>query len=326
MAGRSSDFFVSFGSDASSFSRQLKTDLAVARQEIQTFRQFLEGLDRHSAEVLGRVTARVQKATQPTQAPTPAAGGDVSGIATGVGELARSLAAYDSELGRIMGHLGQVVDRIGRVGAELQAERTRQKKSEAGQAQGGYRDPRTGRFTTPENPQAVPRAQSNITRTPTALISEASFNRVVQSVERNVTATRAVEAAINRLATRRPVRTTGRPQQQQTETAVDEPVVQAQATARNARRRRIAQANRAAQEEVAAAQEETKSAQATRTARKARLTAQQRADAARDIALPADPAEFKSAVASRRITKSDLQRIATTFTQQGYQTPFNTKT
>lgn len=331
-----SDFFLDFGSNAGTFSKQLVEQLTPARRAVRGLIADLEKLNGTSA------SPRVSFSGAEPAAETHATGGG----ATEPAEIARSVQGMDqhfasatAELERFMSSLGSMVARMGQAGDAYKAAVAKQNREVSQQLRqanphtASLRDPNTGQIVASGTPGGIvhPRTgqpigqQASIPGTARVLVDEAAFNRVVQAVERNVDATRAVEQAINRLNARGGTPGTPAPSGGGEAQAVDPEQMLAAMKAELA----------ALKAETAEIEADTKDRKQTRADKKAarrdaaaaeragtpdRLPAQERADRRRDIELAGSEESL------RGLQKRDLQRIAGTFTSEGYNTPFNTKT
>src|SRR5438445_3744653 len=312
------DFFLSFGSNARPFAAELVAQLKPAREVVQALIADLEKLNGATA------TPKVSRLNGGTGPEPPAASGggatSAAEITSGAQELAQHLASSSAELDRFMSTLGSMVARMGQAGDAFQAAVKKQTYSIGQQLR--HANPETaslrdasGNFADSESrglvdPKGKPIGQpATITGTARVLVDEAAFNRVVQAVERNVDATRAVEQAIDRLNARGGVPRSAGPE----EGAADPRVTQLRAT----------EAALAAERENLATQTE-KTARAEKKASPAPaqpgLPAQDRVDRRRDLELAGSEEVLRS------LQKRDLQRIAGTFSAEGYATPSNTKT
>ena len=217
MAGE--DFYVSFGSNAAAFAKSLRAELAPARKEIQETAAMLNAL----AQGVGGFNQMRRLAQQglDLQRGGGAAGGTTASGPTeqqiDVGGASKTVAALMDDLNRFGQGMDQLVTRMdalvrtfGPV-TDAVAKETAARNRAAGQIlseanRNKVRDPNTGRPVSEGTPGAVPfyRApaisEPKLANVPRGLVDEASLNRIVSAVERNVSATERVEAAINRLA------------------------------------------------------------------------------------------------------------------------------
>lgn len=225
MAGE--DFYVSFGSNAKSFSEQLRNDLRGARKEIEETARYLNSL----AEGVGGFNAMRRLAQQGLNAQGGAAATgagatgsnaqiDVGGATRTVAELMTDLQRFGGGMDDLINKMTSLVRTFGPV-TDAIAKETAARNRAAGQVDSQanrankMRDPATGHPVAAGTPGAVPfynAPRPGISNAPRALVGEASLSRLVSAVERNVTATERVEAAINRLASNKSALSAVRPE------------------------------------------------------------------------------------------------------------------
>lgn len=382
------DFFIRFDSDASELAGKLKRDLAPARAEIESFNALLASVGTTTPEGLAevmrtRTTAGGTK-VQPGTQPSSSAAGDSPALRRMTDFVGR-LGQYDNELNDVIAKMGVAAGAMETIARTMQSRSARQNMSESAQAReqtsptprslGGQFVTRTEAAAAPERLWVPPSAQQqpsivtaptpspvpSLRDVPVALVEEASLARVEAAIERNVEATRAVEAAVNRLGGRPPAVGTeptapSRPpaspaaptheapaaaaaaaSQEATATAQREFLVNGLAAleaSRDAQRAagRTGPEMEALEEVIAKTRANVEAYastvhQATQAEQVVIQAAEQiserEAQIRRDLALPANAEEFRTNVRNREegFQNVDLRRIAQTYGEQGFPTP-----